>query len=122
MYEIRMVRQDDPELTYRWFTSENLPLDLYVWQSRTEGRIVQFQFCFESEATEHVVEWRAARLWMARVESDAPERRHKGSPVFRRSADLDLGEATALLERHGHGVDEPVRRFVLAELGRRRME
>lgn len=115
MYEITTVRQDDPAMRFRWFTSENCDCDLYVWEQRDSGAIVRFQFYFDKQWEEKVVEWKgSSSLWYAAVDNE--NHFYNASPVFRRLESLDLHKVLEIFKRIAGGVDEYIRRFVIETL------
>lgn len=113
MYEIRSVRQDDPGLKLRWFTSENCNADLYVWEDKAERNIVRFQFYFNRNQNEKVIEWKGAdKLWFAGIDNGDFEKFYKAAPVFVRIDDVDLDAAFAIFQSYANTLDENVREFV----------
>lgn len=117
MYEIRQVRQDDPVLKYRWFTTENSSMDLYVWEDIQDKTIIQFQLCYDRHMDEKVLEWKALSDSLKAAAIDAsPGRLAKAAPVFTRSSDVDLWEALELFRVFSEGIDEEIRNFIVTRL------
>ncbi len=113
MYEINRVRQDDPCLKCRWFTTENCNIDLYVWESLDSRSIVRFQFYFDRLQDEKVVEWKGTQnLWYARVDEGDYKRLYKASPILTEENNFDLCEALTIFRAYACELEESVRRFV----------
>ena len=113
MYEVQPVRQDDPGLFYRWFTTGDC--DLYIWQNKQNCKIERFQFCFDRNFDEKVVEWRAGSrsLWHASVDDGGAHGLCKASPLLCRSEEMDLNEVLEAFQFNADGVDENIRQFIV---------
>ena len=115
MYEIAEVRQDDPALKFRWFTNENATLDLFIWETRERQEIVRFQFYFDRQQEEKVIEWKGSRsLWYARVDYGIAIGLGKASPVLMRQDGIDLHDAFSIFQAYARELDQRVRNFVAA--------
>jgi len=113
MYEIRSVRQDNPELRLRWFTAENCNADLYVWEDKAAQNIVRFQFYFNRNQDEKVIEWKnAGKFRFAGVDGGEFKNLYKAAPVFVRVDDVDLNAAFEIFQFYANTLDENIRKFV----------
>lgn len=113
LYEIKDVKQEDPLLRFRWFTSDDAEVDLFVWQSAAH-QIVHFQLCFDKSEDEKVVEWSIDQeLRQARVDDGDTRHIYKSAPVFRRSEeDIDIEDALFVFEGVALDLDPEIRRFI----------
>lgn len=113
MYEINRVRQDDPGLFRRWFTSDNSTMDLYVWENPDTKSIVRFQFYFDRQQDEKMVEWKGTEnLWCARVDEGDYKRLYKAAPVLTEGSNMDLCEALTLFRACACEIEDRIRAFV----------
>ncbi len=112
-YEIKTVRQDHPGFRKRWFATENCSADLYIWEETISGQIVQFQFCYDCQRDEKVVEWKAGEgLRFASVQTNQEHRLHKATPVLLNIAILDLHEAFMIFRYHANVLRPDIRAFI----------
>lgn len=118
MYEIRSVKQHDPSLKLRWFTSENCDADLYIWEEKDSGKIVQFQFYFNRNFDEQVVEWKSSSFCFAVVET-GEKGFFKSSPLLQRIDSLDIRGVLNVFKSIAEGVDEYVCEFIIARFRER---
>ncbi|MGH1362660.1 MAG: hypothetical protein ACRBF0_03825 [Calditrichia bacterium] len=118
MYEIEAVRQDDVCLKFRWFTT--MDCDLYLWENPQTSEIERFQFCFDKDFDEKIIEWDSSseRLVHAEVDSSGGGR-FRGAAIFRRGGDLDLSYVVHLFQEKAEGLDKKIWRFVTKRLRER---
>ncbi|RMI04708.1 MAG: hypothetical protein D6681_09190 [Calditrichaeota bacterium] len=115
MYEIKDVRQDIPELRFRWFSGEDC--ELFIWEDRHSGKIERFQFYFDKDFDEKVIEWRSSTgLWCARVDDGEGSRFYKAAPVILSSDDVDLQEGLRMFTRRSEELHPSIRQFVIHTL------
>ena len=115
MYEIRSVRQDDSEFLLRWFTS--LECDLYVWERSDSRQVERFQFYYNKQSDERMVEWtRSGGFWFARVDEGEYRNPFKASPVLQSCDDVDLTTVLRIFKKHASDIDKSIRDFVIARI------
>ncbi|MEL6822898.1 MAG: hypothetical protein AAFP70_14150 [Calditrichota bacterium] len=118
MYEIEAVRQDDVCLKFRWFTT--MDCDLYLWENPHTSEIERFQFCFDKDFDEKIVEWQSGSGSITHAEIDGNGGgRFRGSATFKRAADLDLSYVFHLFQEKAQGLDKQIWRFVAKRLRER---
>ena len=114
MYEISNVWQRDPDLRKRWFTTEDCDIDLYVWEHVTNGEIVHFQFYYDKNRSEKMVEWKGMTLNYASVDDGGAFGFYKSSPVLIRVDRMNLSVALHIFQKHSADVDESIQKFIIA--------
>lgn len=112
MYEVRSVRQRDPNLRLRWFTTESCNFDLYVWEHPDSGSIVHFQFYFDRNMEEKLVEWKSASFRYAVVDGGG-NGFFKSSPLLCRIDHIDLHSVLHLFTAIAEDIDEYIREFIV---------
>lgn len=120
MYEILYVRQEEPDVLMRWFTSENNNIELYTWQDKSTRHFVRFRLFYDRMQDEKMLEWKGSHsLWFAKVNEGYSSTR-KASPMLERmDTSIDLGYAVRLFEAYSVELDAAVQHFVLEKIRER---
>jgi len=117
MREVKHVQQEDRSLRARWFTCEEC--ELHTWQHKATNQIVRFQFCYDKQRDEHILEWKEhGGLRFAAIddgESRGPLQ-PKASPIIVADGVPDAERILAIFEAHVAGIDGEIRDFVAARL------
>jgi hypothetical protein len=116
MYEIRNVWQRDPGLRKRFFTTEDGDSDLFVWEHLTSGEIVYFQFYFDKNRSEKMVEWKGSNLNYASVDDGGAFGFYKSSPILIRIDRMNLSAVLNVFREIAANVDESIREFIVSRL------
>lgn len=108
--EVTHVRQNEPEVTKRWFESEFF--DLYLWQR--DGRIVHMQLCYNRfRPNESAISWKeGAGLFHDGVDGA----RRMQSPLLSGGGSFDAERVNARFLRESADLPIEIRKFVLAKL------
>ncbi len=118
LYEVVGVRQDEPELIYRWFTTEMHDFELYLWENpQHPNQIIKFHILYEKYPEGRILEWQHPDLY--RQVSFTPEltgKLYKPSILLEPDHHTDLfGALQAFLGRMD-GLPGSIRDFILARL------
>jgi hypothetical protein len=114
--EIRDTRQIPGEGFRRWFTDARM--DLIVWYTNKNGRIIGFQLCYDKDEDEKALTWtREAGFSHERVD-DGGDRgySHKGTPLLMPDGEFPAGRVVRDFTLLAEEIEEPLRRFVVEVL------
>jgi hypothetical protein len=119
--EILPVRQIAGEQRRRWFAAE--AADLVVWVDAA-GAPVGFQLCYDRDADEKALTWRAPDRFSHNAVDDGEGQpfRHKGSPILGSARPFDAARVTEILRREGAQLPADIAALLtakIAELGDR---
>lgn len=118
LYEIQGVRQEEPQLIQRWFTTDLHDFELYLWEDRQQPNdIKKFHIMYEKFPDGRVLEWHYPDIY--RQASFTPEMTgglYKPSVILVPDHQLDLLGALQAFIGRMEGLPDSIRKFILARL------
>ncbi len=112
-YEITTVHQEDPRFLKRWFTTNAGTVNLYIWESTTQQKIVRFEFCYTTFWEEKMIRWQSDRGWQfAIVDTDETAKLSKSAAILQVTDEIDPEEALQIFRNHASISDKGIFSFV----------
>ena len=118
--EIPETRQIPGEGFRRWFTDARM--DLIVWYTSENGRIVGFQLCYDKDEDEKALTWTQEAGFSHERVDDGGDRgyTHKGTPLLLPDGEFQPDRVLRDFTHQAEEIEAPLRRFVVEVLERYR--